>query len=336
MESMWRSIDEPVTRSLPRVLRAVLPALCLCCSEAKEPPSEEPDAGNDAAALDPSIPLLGTFAVTLVAPSSTTDGFTSVLGRVYDAPMPDQLAWDIADSAQGCELRIPVVPFCEPSCGTSAVCTEERGCVAYPAARDLGTVTVTGLQASAIEMKPVAGTYQLPPEIALPHPPTAEGAPIRLQGGAGAVGPFEIKGKGIAPLQLLGPEVLPLDGTAPLFLEWQPPSDTAASRIQVKVDISHHGGLKGVIECDVEDDGQSEIEAPLLEQLIGLGTAGFPTINVTRVATGGTRLDSGRVLLTVLSRVERALDVPGVVSCNDDDECSTGQTCATSRICEGP
>jgi hypothetical protein len=321
---------------MTRLLLIAVPALCLACSDAKEPKAEEPDAGDGSAALDPSIPLLGTFAVTLVAPTSTTDGFTSVLGRVYDAPMPQQLAWDIADSAQGCELRIPVVPFCEPSCGTTAVCTKEQGCVAYPAAQDLGTVTMTGLQASAIEMKPIAGTYQLPPEIHLPHPPTEEGAAIGLQTGATAVGPFQIKGKGIAPLQLLGPELVPLDGAAPLILQWEPPADTKASRIQIKVDISHHGGLKGVIECDADDDGELAIEASLLEQLIGLGTAGFPTINVTRIATSGTRLDSGRLLLTVLSRVERALDVPGVVSCNDDDECATGQTCATSRVCEGP
>ncbi len=333
---MWRSVGETVTRALPRLCWVALAALCLCCSGAKEPASQEPDAGNGAAALDPSTPLLGTFAVTLVAPTSSTDGFTSVLGRVYDGPMPPQLAWQVADGAQGCELRIPVVPFCEPSCGTSAACTQEQGCVAYPAAQDLGTVTLTGLQASAIEMKPISGTYQLPPEIELPHPPTVEGAPIRLQSGGGGYEAFEIEGTGIAPLQLSGPELITLDGTQPLTLQWQPPSDPPASRIQVKVDISHHGGLKGVIECDVEDDGESEIEASLIEQLIGLGTAGFPSINVVRIATGGAQLDPGRVLLTVISRVERPLDVPGVVSCNDAEECSTGQTCAASRTCEGP
>jgi hypothetical protein len=37
----------------------------------------------------------------------------------------------------------------------------------------------------------------------------------------------------------------------------------------------------------------------------------------------------------VISRVELPLEVPGVVSCNEDDECSSGQVCANSRICEG-
>jgi len=322
---------ETVKRALPAILPAVIPVLCLCCSERSEPSPEQPGPG---ALSDPSAPAVGSFAVTLVAATSSTDGFTSVLGRVYDGPMPDQLGWDVAASAQGCELRIPVVPFCDPSCDSSAVCTQDEGCVPYPEAQDLGTVTMIGLDASAIEMKPIASTYQLPPAIALPSPPTDEGAAIRLESGGGAYAPFVIEGSGIAPLSLSGPEVIPLDGAEPLLLQWAPPSDQAASRIQIKIDISHHGGLKGVIECDVDDDGEAEIGASLIEQLIGLGVAGFPTINVIRSSTSSTNIEPGRVLLTVSSRVERPLEVPGVVSCNDDDECDAGQTCASNRTCE--
>ena len=321
-------------RALAAVLCAAVCGPCLGCSEASpgEPPADAPGAGT--ASLDPSAPVVGSFAVMLVAPTSTTDGFTSVLGRVYDAPMPAQLGWDVAATAQGCELRIPVVPFCDPGCDTSAVCTQEAGCVPYPAAQDLGTVTMTGLQASAIDMQPIAATYQLPPAIELPHPPTEEGAAIRLQTGGGAYEPFQIAGKGIAPLELSGPELIPLDGAEPLTLKWQKASDPRASRIQVKVDISHHGGLKGVIECDVEDAGETEIEASLIAGLIALGAAGFPTINVNRVATSGVKIDPGNVLLSVSSRAERALEIAGVVSCNDDVECNTGQTCAPDRTCQ--
>ena len=300
---MWQSVDEAVTRTPRARLRAPVVALCLgalACSS-KTPPGEAGAQG--APNLDLSAPVVGAFAITLVAPTSSTDGFTSVLGRVYDAPMPGQLAWDVAADAQGCELLIPVVPFCEPSCGTSAVCTRDEGCVPYPKAQDLGTVTITGLSASALEMKPVAATYQLPPEIALPFPPTDEGAALRLQTDGGAYEPFTVASTGIAPLQLSGPEMIPVDGSAPLLLQWEPPSDARASRIQVKLDITHHGGLKGVIECDVEDDGELELEAPLLKQLIELGTAGFPSINVIRVATGNVNIDPGRVQLTVSSRV---------------------------------
>jgi hypothetical protein len=316
------------------LFRVALPALCLACSESGgDPASDAPGAG--ASALDPSAPTVGSFVVNLVAPTSTTDGFTSVLGRVYDGPQPPPLGWEVAATAQGCELRIPVAPFCDPGCDTTAVCTPADGCVPYPVAQDLGTVTMTGLAADAIEMKPIAATYQLPPAIELPHPPTAEGAAIGLQTSGGNYQPFTLAGAGIAPLELLGSEPIPLVETEALTLQWGPPSDPAASRIAVKVDISHHGGLKGLIECDVEDDGELEIEASLLEQLIALGTAGFPTINVTRAATGGARIEPGNVLLSVSSRVERALEIEGIVSCNDDDECAAGQTCLPNRTCQG-
>jgi hypothetical protein len=334
---MRRSSDEAVNVVLPALLRAAIAAVCLSCSGAAtdEPPTAEPETGA-ASAWDPSVPVVGSFAINLVAPTSSTDGFTSLLGRVYDAPRPPDLAWEIADEALGCELRVPMVPFCDPGCDTSAVCTPEAVCVPYPKAQDLGMVTVSGLDASAIEMLAISATYQLPPAIELPHPPTEEGAAIRLQTGGGAYAPFAISSIGIAPLQLSGPAEIPLDGSAPLTLQWEPPSKAGASRIQVKVDISHHGGLKGVIECDVEDDGESVIEASLIAQLIGLGAAGFPSINVTRVATGGAKIDPGNVLLTVSSRVERALEIAGVVSCNDDDDCGADQSCATNRTCQGP
>lgn len=311
---------------------ALLGAPTIACSEAK-PAATEP-GGGASVELDPSTPIIGSFAITLVAPTSSTDGFTSVLGRVYEAPMPDQLAWESAGSAQGCELRIPVVPFCEPACDSSAVCTQAEGCVPYPKAQDLGTVTLAGLQEAAIEMQPVAATYQLPPQIELPHPPVAEGTRLRLQTGGGNYAPFAITAAAIAPLELAGPEIIPVTGSEPLLLTWQAPSNPKASRVQVKVDLSHHGGLKGVIECTVADDGEAEIEATLLERLVALGTAGFPTINVTRVASGGTKIDAGGVLLSVLSRVERSLEIAGVVSCNDHDECSAGQVCAPDRTCQ--
>src|SRR5688500_15638027 len=100
---MWRPSDENGKRVLSAILRAVVPVLCLGCSDAGEPPSDEPIATPG---LDPSAPAVGSFAVTLVAPTSSTDGFTSVLGRVYDAPRPDELGWEIAAAAQGCQLRI--------------------------------------------------------------------------------------------------------------------------------------------------------------------------------------------------------------------------------------
>mgnify|MGYP006173933529 CR=1 FL=1 len=32
---------------------------------------------------------------------------------------------------------------------------------------------------------------------------------------------------------------------------WKPPGPTSLSRIEITMDLSHHGGSKGKIECDV-------------------------------------------------------------------------------------
>ncbi|HEX2880929.1 MAG TPA: hypothetical protein VHO25_15460, partial [Polyangiaceae bacterium] len=283
---------------------------------------------------DPSAPVVGNFAVTLVAATASRNGFTSVLGSVYDAPMPEQLAWEVAAAADDCELRVPSVPFCDPGCSSDSRCAPGDECIAYPTTQDVGTVRITGLGTDDFEMTATSGAYQPPPAISLPHPPTDEGAAIRLLTTGGAFEPFEIETTGIAPLALGGPERVPLDGSEPLALQWEPPEDEQAARIQIRLDISHHGGLKGEITCDVSDDGEHEVPAELIEQLIALGTAGFPSFTVTRIASGSVNIPPGRVQLKVLSSTERFFEIPGIVSCNEDDDCGTDGTCAPNRTCQ--
>ena len=110
---MWHWIEETKPRTTPpKVLLALIAASCVACSEpdASDPPPHESNVAG-APAFASSTPVLGAFAVSLVAATSSTDGFRSVWGRVYDAPMPDRLAWNIAAGALGCELRVPVLPF---------------------------------------------------------------------------------------------------------------------------------------------------------------------------------------------------------------------------------
>jgi hypothetical protein len=283
---------------------------------------------------DPNAPVVGTFAVTLVAATETREGFTSVLGAVRDAPMPEQLAWEVSATDQDCQLRVPSVPFCDPGCGSSAICAPGDECIAYPQSQDLGTITVSGLGDSEFSMELIAGAYQPPPAVRLPHPPSDEGATVRVTTSGGAYDPFSIDSTGIAPLELGGPELVPLDGREPLALQWQPPQDQDAARILIRLDISHHGGLKGEIVCDTADDGEHAVPAELIAQLIDLGTAGFPSFTVTRIASGSVNLEHGRVLLNVLSGTERFFSIPGIVSCNDNDECGDAGTCGVDRTCQ--
>ena len=104
------------------------------------------------------------------------------------------------------------------------------------------------------------------------------------------------------------------------------------SAISVRVDISHHGGIKGAIECEGPDNGSLEIAATLVDKLKALGVSGFPKIDISRKATG-THPDV-HVDLTIESTVEKSLTIPGIISCTGDDECPTGQTCKQDLKCQ--
>lgn len=292
------------------------------------------DAGTDpGGSVDATTPLVGSFAVTLVAATSTNNAFTSVLGRVYDAAVPDDIEMQLAAEIGDCSLWTPRIPFCDPACGGTEVCVADDECVPYPTSQDVGTITVTGL-GDPFEMDPIVGAYQPPGSVAIDYPPSPPGTAVVLSATGGVYAPFTVQSTSIEPLELLGPEQIDLDPELPLTLTWTPPEDPAVTQVRVRMDISHHGGFKGEILCSTEDDGSLEIDAELLTLLVDLGVAGFPSITVTRAAEGATQIAPGRVMLTVSSGVERELLIAGLVSCNDNDGCDTGQTCATDRTCQ--
>jgi hypothetical protein len=118
-------------------------------------------------------------------------------------------------------------------------------------------------------------------------------------------------------------------------LTWTPPEMDGISHILIALEISHHGGYRGEIDCDVADTGSFDIPATLVTALINLGRAGYPTVSITRVSTA-TAASEPLVKLSMLSRAELAVDT-GVISCgvNDTDTCPSGQACNNSnKTCE--
>jgi hypothetical protein len=281
--------------------------------------------GPDAAA---SEALIGGFAVRLLGEVSATQ----VGGKVFDGPFPSGWSWRLVEERSGCQLRRTYVPFCDPGCGSEAACVADGSCVRYPAAQSLGKVRVAGLGTGEFEMEAIGGDYQPSADVRLPFPPCREGGIVRVQTGGGAYGVFAVEGKCIAPLELAGTGPIPIVADQPIALRWTAAQPSLA-RINVTLDISHHGGKKGEITCDVADTGALEIPASLISGLIALGAAGFPTIAVTRMATSSVGIVPGRVGLAVSSMVERAVLVPGVTSCNDADACPAGKTCQPDRTC---
>ena len=301
-----------------------------------------PDGGLDAPLGDPDT-LVGHFNVELIAPipatedTPATDGYTTVLGIVLDRPQPEAVIWDAVLTDGACVLRIPRVPFCETPCGGSAVCVDDDTCQPYGTRQDVGTVQATGLMttggASSFELTSVSGNYQVPGNLRLAYPAFAPGAAFALAASGSTFTPaFTLTGKGIAPLQLTSGDAA-LARNEPLTITWTAPTGDAASRVAVLLDISHHGGSKGKIECDAPDTGALTLSAAIMTRLLDLGAAGFPTIIVTREATTSALVTSGRVDLVASSKIERPVTVPGIQSCTDDSECTPPQTCQADLTC---
>ncbi|MDB5051940.1 MAG: putative secreted protein [Fibrobacteres bacterium] len=294
------------------------------------------DPGDDGKPATGTHATSGSFQVSLVAPTDISQGFTSVLGKVYTGPAPSSLIWEEAAKSGECRLLKPRVPFCEQSCGSGAICVEDNQCRDFPKSVGIGRVSVTGLKtksgAVSFAMDPVVNSYQPTGGIILDFPPFAEGDAVTFSasGDTGASA-FTVSAVGISPLEVLTDSLTLADGK-PISLEWTPPKSAGATVISVAVDISHHGGIKGKIECEGPDDGKLEIAAALVDQLKALGVSGYPNIGISRKATSTNA--AVHVDLVLESGITKALIIPGLISCEDNDGCPDGQTCQKDLQCK--
>jgi hypothetical protein len=62
--------------------------------------------------------------------------------------------------------------------------------------------------------------------------------------------------------------------------------------------------------------------------------AGFPTVKLTRTSVGSTKIALGTIEMRAEHNVERAVVVAGHISCTEDEQCPTGQTCQTDLQCK--
>lgn len=304
-------------------------------SSASSTTTASDDSGDDG----PQEPgeLVGSFLVQLAEPAPPENGSTSLFGKIFDGPTPLLVVWETVATEGDCVLRTPRVPFCSTPCGGSAACVEDETCAPYPAALVAGDIAVSGLTTESAEtmftMSPVAEGYQPPNDIVLAYPGITEGGPITLVAAGDVVEAFDVEALGIAPLALES-EGIELERTTDILLSWAPPADSTATRIHVELDISHHGGTKGTIECEADDTGTLRIAASLVAGLLDLGVAGFPSIVIRRESTGWTNVAVGRIDLVVSSSVERIVVIEGLISCNEDEDCPDEQTCQEDLTCQ--
>lgn len=282
---------------------------------------------------------VGSFNVELRSSKDPNiSSTTNVQGKVCDAPpiAGRMLAWELTAEEEGCQLLEPHAPFCDPPCEQGLTCIEDNQCVSPETCFDLGTVTLQGLQTETgenlITLTPIKNVYQVA-GVRLVYPPFSEGTPIRIETTGGELDAFSIESTGIAPLELLMDGDVLVAPDQPITLEWVPAGPTGKSRIEVRLDISHHGGQKGEIVCDIEDIGSFNVPASLVTQLLNLGIAGYPVIEIMRVAIGTVVTSPGRVLLKMQTIESRQVQIPGLVSCSNDSDCPSGQACLDSFMC---
>jgi hypothetical protein len=118
-----------------------------------------------------------------------------------------------------------------------------------------------------------------------------------------------------------------------MHLAWAPPGVAGISRVSISLEISHHGGFRGEIDCDVADTGTFDVPEPLVTALVARGQAGYPTVKLARAATA-TPPTQPHVKLVVSSGAELDVDT-GVVSCGaaGSPPCAAGTTCQTDYTC---
>lgn len=292
-----------------------------------------PDAEQVDAPLGDVGPRIGSFVASLVE----TGEYSSLVGKVFDGVQPEAVIFETSQTVGDCTLTIPRVPFCATPCGSAAVCVEDDTCAPYAASQPVGTITATGFSlaggSASFTMDPVQNGYQPGAGVQLAYPAFTEGEKIELVASGSAFTPaFTVGTRGVAKLALTTPTPIALAEGTPLDLAWTPPT-APGSVIDVKLDISHHGGTKGKIDCHTDDTGTLQIAASLIDQLLDLGAAGYPTVILTRSHTGGAAVTGGRVDLIAQSTIERPLTVPGITSCTDDSECPSPQTCQPDLTC---
>lgn len=298
-------------------------------SDETEPAASMSGTETEPPVTGPEI-TVGTFAVEMAGET------LNVQGKVKDGPDAANLVWDTDSTVEDCNLQLPRVPSCLTACSGSDVCVEDETCRTPPSSVSVGDVLVEGVRhggsTEAVKLRSIVKNYQTPADVTWDSPPFAPGDPIELTASGADVAAFEIAAAGVSPIVVTS-EPPDLSSGSPIELRWEPESDAVETRVDVRIDISHHGGTRGLIECSTADDGELTIDGALVQGLMNQGISGFPNIRITRSNVGAAQTALGVVELKVNSIIQQDITIDGLASCNTDEECSGDTKCDFDRVC---
>lgn len=269
----------------------------------------------------------GLFEIHYITGATSAASYAEIGGVMYDGATADQVIWDKKQTDGNCSLYQPRTPFCD-ACATGQVCVDTNVCRTPPSKHDVGAVTMTGLTGfNPLNLVAVTGietSYSCTESP--PIPPCTVGTTVGLSAtGKGDYPAFSIQTQCIAPLVVTNSTITLQSGTA-FTLNWTP-STVSGARINLEFDLSHHGGSKGKIICETSDTGSLQVSSSLIDKLLALGVTGYPKADVTRVITGTTAVGSGQAQFKIYSDLDFVVQIPDLVSCVDDTDCTAPETC---------
>lgn len=280
---------------------------------------------------------IGAFSLELKPSEMGNKPYSQVTGGVRDgvAPRPIWVKEPVNGSGNQCQLMVGPSSACSPDCTSPQIC-KGTTCENPPVSKSVGDVAFSGL-VIPVEMTPlvtgigtVVYTGLIPSDTAFP--PYTVGAVLGLMATGADYPAFMLSGRGIQPLQAVSGQTLHVAKDQPLTIEWLAPLE-GAGHIELSMDIGHHGGVAAEVRCnDLPDTGSVTISAPLITALVNKGTAGFPTVSLTRVSVDSATVGPGCLEFNVASEVELALNLAGIRSCTEDAACTPPEICRPAGV----
>ncbi|HEX2958383.1 MAG TPA: hypothetical protein VHO70_16225 [Chitinispirillaceae bacterium] len=259
--------------------------------------------------------------------------YTRVNGAIYDGPMLPGIIFEKVEESGPCKLFKAIKPFCK-NCKVGGKCVAEDSCQREPSPISVGMVTVNGFTLNGVKtpftMTPSkSNSYQLvgnKPDF----PPFSEGdSVVLLAEGTTTMPSFTIKTRGISPLVVSNEEIVFEDGKSVTF-KWQKPAVAGVSTMNIRINVSYHGGTKGEIIIDCEDNGEVTLPGSMIDRLKSWGLSGYPVVELTRRSI--VTIDPSKPDLIIESAVTKSVKIPGVIPCNQNEDCQSSS--CINRMCQ--